>query len=49
MDNAATNIILPLTSILLALGTMIGNGAASYMSLNPGKGPSQAAGSFFCV
>lgn len=49
MDNAATNIILPLTSILLALGMMIGDGAASYMSLNLGKGSSQAAGSFSCV
>ena len=43
LGNAATNIILPLTSILLALGMMIGDGTASYMSLNLGKGRSQAA------
>ena len=37
LGNAATNIILPLASILLALGMMIGDGAASYMSLSLGK------------
>ncbi len=30
LGNAATNIILPLTSILLALGLLIGDGTASY-------------------
>ena len=43
LGNAATNIILPLTSILLALGLLIGDGTASYMSLNLGKGRTQAA------
>ncbi len=37
LGNAATNIILPLTTILLAMGMMIGDGAASYMSLSLGK------------
>ena len=37
LGNAATNIILPLATILLALGMMIGDGAASYMSLSLGK------------
>ena len=31
LGNAATNIILPVSSILLALGFMIGDGTASYM------------------
>ena len=43
LGNAATNIILPLTSILLALGMMIGDGAASYMSLSLGKGRTEDA------
>ena len=43
LGNAATNIILPLTSILLALGMMIGDGTASYMSLNLGKGRNEDA------
>lgn len=43
LGNAATNVILPLTCILLALGMMIGDGAASYMSLNLGKGRSEDA------
>ena len=43
LGNAATNIILPLTCILLALGLLIGDGTASYMSLNLGKGRSQEA------
>ena len=43
LGNAATNIILPLTTILLALGMMIGDGTASYMSLNLGKGDRQEA------
>ena len=38
LGNAATNVIMPLTTILLALGMMIGDGTASYMSLNLGKG-----------
>lgn len=43
LGNAATNIILPLTCILLALGLLIGDGAAAYMSLHLGKGQAQAA------
>ena len=43
LGNAATNIILPLTSILLALGMMIGDGTASYMRLNLGKGCNEDA------
>ena len=43
LGNAATNVIMPLTTILLALGMMIGDGTASYMSLNLGRGRSQAA------
>ena len=35
MGNAAANIILLLTAILLALGMMIGDGTASYMGRNP--------------
>lgn len=43
LGNAATNVILPLTSILLALGLLIGDGTASYISLNLGKGKNHAA------
>ena len=37
LGNAATNIIMPLTILLAALGMLIGDGAAAYMSLNLGK------------
>ena len=44
LGNAATNIILPLMTFIMALGMMIGDGAAAYMSLNLGKGkPDKAA------
>ncbi len=43
LGNAATNIILPVSSILLALGFMIGDGTASYMSLSLGKGDGKDA------
>lgn len=43
LGNAATNVILPITMILLALGLMIGDGAAAFMSLNLGKGNQKAA------
>lgn len=43
LGNAATNVILPLTSILMALGLLIGDGTASYISLNLGKGKNHAA------
>lgn len=43
VGNAATNIILPLTTAILALGQMIGDGAAAYMSLQLGRGNSESA------
>ena len=43
LGNAATNVILPLTTLLLALGLLIGDGTAAYMSLSLGKGRAQAA------
>ena len=43
LGNAATNIIMPVSSILLALGFMIGDGTASYMSLSLGKGDGKDA------
>lgn len=36
LGNAATNVILPMTVFLLALGLMIGDGTAAYMSLKLG-------------
>lgn len=44
LGNAATNVILPLTTFMMALSVMIGDGAAAFMSLNLGKGkPDRAA------
>lgn len=44
LGNAATNVILPLTTFMMALSVMIGDGAAAFMSLNLGKGkPDKAA------
>ena len=44
LGNAATNIILPLVTFVMALGMMLGDGAAAYMSLNLGKDkPDKAA------
>lgn len=43
VGNAATNIILPLTTAILALGQMSGDGAAAYMSLQLGRGNSESA------
>ena len=37
LGNAAINVIMPLTAIMLALGLMIGDGAAAFMSLNLGQ------------
>ena len=37
LGNAATNAIMPLTTILMAIAFMLGDGAAAYMSLNLGK------------
>lgn len=43
LGNAATNIILPLVTFVMALGMMIGDGTAAYMSLNLGKGETDRA------
>lgn len=44
LGNAATNVILPMVVFLLALGLMLGDGTAAYMSLNLGmKKPEEAA------
>ena len=43
LGNAATNIIMPLTMIVMALSMMFGNGAASYMSLQLGRGNKKMA------
>lgn len=43
LGNAATNIILPLSVALMAIGLMIGDGAAAFMSLNLGKGEQKKA------
>ena len=44
LGNAATNVIMPLTTILMAIAFMLGDGAAAYMSLNLGKNrPDDAA------
>lgn len=43
LGNGATNVILPLTVIALALGLMIGDGATAYFSLCLGQQDSQSA------
>lgn len=44
LGNAATNVILPIMTVVLAVGLMIGDGCAAYMGLNMGKGkPEKAA------
>lgn len=43
LGNGATNVILPLTVIALAIALMIGDGATSYFSLNLGKKDAKAA------
>lgn len=48
LGNAATNVILPLTTFMMALAVMIGDGAASFMSLNLGKGKSDIAAHGVC-
>ena len=37
LGNAATNVIMPVSTIMLALGFMFGDGAAAFMSLHLGK------------
>ena len=43
LGNAATNVILPLNTLHMAILMMIGDGAAAFMSLNIGKGKSRTA------
>lgn len=44
MGNAATNVIMPMTLVMMAVAMMFGNGASAYMSLQLGKGePDKAA------
>ena len=38
IGNAATNVILPIMTVVMAVGLMIGDGCATFMSLNMGKG-----------
>ena len=37
LGNAATNVVFPLMTIVMALAQMLGDGAAAYMSLNLGS------------
>ena len=44
LGNAATNVIMPLMTLVVAVGLLLGDGAASYMSLSLGQGrPDKAA------
>lgn len=43
LGNAATNVILPLNTLHMAVLMMIGDGAAAFMSLNMGQGDSEKA------
>lgn len=43
LGNGATNIVLPITIIALALSMMIGNGGAAYLSLKMGEGEVETA------
>lgn len=43
LGNAATNVIMPMTLILMAVAMMFANGASTYMSLQLGKGDAQKA------
>ena len=43
LGNAATNVILPIMTIVLSVGLMIGDGCAAYMGLNMGKGKTEKA------
>ena len=43
LGNAATNVILPLTTFMMAIAVMIGDGAAAFLSLNLGKGQADKA------
>lgn len=43
LGNAATNVILPIMTVVLAIGLMIGDGCAAFMGLNMGKGNTDKA------
>lgn len=43
LGNAATNVVMPLATILMALAMMMGDGAAAYMSLRLGQGKTDEA------
>lgn len=43
LGNAATNVILPIMTIVLAVGLMIGDGCAAFMGLNMGQGKTEKA------
>lgn len=43
LGNAATNVILPIMTVVLAVGLMIGDGCAAFMGLNMGKGKTDKA------
>ena len=43
LGNAATNIILPLVTVMISTGMLIGDGAAAFMSLSLGRGKSNDA------
>lgn len=43
LGNGATNVVMPLTVIVIALGLLIGDGAAAYLSLKLGEGDAKSA------
>ncbi len=43
LGNAATNVILPIMTVVMSVGLMIGDGCATFMSLNMGKGKAEKA------
>lgn len=43
LGTAATNVILPIMTVTMAVGQMIGDGCATFMSLNMGKGNTEKA------
>lgn len=48
LGNAATNVIMPMSTVLLAVVMMLGAGAATYMSLMLGKNEKEAASRGVC-
>lgn len=48
LGNGATNVIFPLTVFVLAFSTMLGDGCASFMSLQLGKGEKEKASVGVC-